>query len=162
MSENEKDEVRLDEVTRDLSFSHGYDVANSGITILPQRYGHDGKLVVRADSTSFVKWLRVNAPDVSVKKPRDLPSISLHSNEIWMPIVFLASDIALPIYLNLVSSYLYDLSRGNLKTDVTRVQISAEYEDMKNGVRKRFTFSGGIESLEKAIKKVDVNAIFRE
>lgn len=74
-----------------------------------------------------------------------------------MPIVFLASDVTLPIYLNLVANYLYDKSKALLRGEQNRVHFSAVYEDKSTGTTKKFIFEGNEEALQKAIKKFDVN-----
>jgi len=162
MTEKKYDEEQVVDIEGDMSISHHYEVSDTGITIALARYGVDGQLVDCSESPTFLKWLKANKPAIFVKKCEGVPLTSLHSNEIWMPIVFLANDIALPVYLNLVSSYVYERCRGGLKSDVNRVHITAEYENSETGVKKRFTFSGDLNALQKAIKKVDVNEILRE
>ena len=128
-----------------------------GLALVPRSYqGCDG-VVLSADAAEFSKWLRLSSPElnVEVRKPDKL--IDLHSIDYWFPVVFLASDVTLPVYLNLVASYIYDRMRGALKGDKARVRMEAMYEDEREGVTKKFTFEGDVDALKHAIKRFDVN-----
>lgn len=129
-----------------------------GIVIRPTRYREHN--AIYSEATPFVKWLKKNSPETAVQKSETLSKISLHSNEIWMPFVFLANDVTLSVFLNLVSSYIYEKARGNLKEEKTIVHITAEYNDTKEGKFKKFTFSGDKDALQKAIKKVDLDKFY--
>lgn len=128
-----------------------------GIVVLPERHGHAKQLAVVADAGDFVKWVKRNSDGISISQPKETKKLLLRSIDIFLPLVFLASDIALPVYLNLVASYLYDKTRGNLKNDSDNIRFSAVYKSEKDGVLKKFEFSGNGEALKKTIKKFDLN-----
>lgn len=134
----------------------------SGIEMIAEQYGEGQQVAVKSNAGQFAKWLRANNPELNVVLESKAPKIILRSGDIWLPLVFLASDIALPIYLNLVASYLYDLMRGALKGDSTRVHFCAEFEDKVSGRIKRFTFDGDADALKSAIKRFDVNEFLDE
>jgi len=127
------------------------------IEIVTEPYGDMEEKVAQPDSGDFVKWLHINSPDIEVSVQKSEKQLVLHSNDFWLPLVYLASDVTLQIYLNLVASYLYDKSKGLLKGETARVHMSAIYEDSESGVTKRFNFAGDTESLQKAIKRFDLN-----
>jgi hypothetical protein len=129
----------------------------SGIALVPQTYGDHPTPVIKALAGDFAKWMAATHPEVKVEIPGKAERLLLRNEDYWLPLAFLASDIALPIYLNLVASYLYDKLKGALPGDKPRVHLSAEYENKKSGVTKRFNFVGDAETLKATIKKFDLN-----
>ena len=134
----------------------------SGLEMVAEQYGKDEQVAVKSDAGHFAKWLRANNPALNVVLESKAPKLVLRSGDIWLPLAFLASDIALPIYLNLVASYLYDRMKGALKGESTRVHFCAEFEDKSSGRIKRFTFDGDADALKNAIKRFDVNDFLDE
>lgn len=129
----------------------------TGFSVVPEPYGKLEGLTLPSDAGDFAKWVRQNAPSIKVEARKADRRIVRRSSDYWLPLVFLAGDIALPIYLNLVANYLYDKMKGALKGETARVHLSAVYEDKKAGVVKRFNFEGDKTSLQEAIKKFDLN-----
>lgn len=126
----------------------------AGINIVPETYGQLEGKVLKQDTGDFVKWLRVNQPALNVAMPQ-ANRLVLRSGDIWLPLVYLASDVTVPVYLNLVSSYLYDRLKGMLRSDKPVVHLRIRY---RNGAEsKEFHFVGDPETLRATIKKFDVN-----
>ena len=134
----------------------------NGIVVIPELFGDVDQPIVKADTGDFIKWLKITSPEVEIFNSVSMPKLVLNSGDYWLPLVFLASDITLPIYLNLVASYLYDKAKGALIGDTTRVHFSAVYEDKKEGKKKQFNFEGDVESLQKTIKRFDLNKFLDE
>jgi hypothetical protein len=134
----------------------------SGLMMVPEPFGNPPQLVMHAAAGEFAKWLRETAPSLNVVGDLGKRRIVLQSGDIWLPLVFLAQDVALPVYLNLVSSYLYERMKGALRGDRSRVHINAIYEDTKSGVVKKFSFEGDHNALQIAIKRVDLNEFLDE
>lgn len=130
-----------------------------GIRMIAEPYAEVDRPVIKADAGDFAKWLRVHHPKVNVEVQQG-DRLVLRSANLWLPLVFLASDIALPLYLNLVSSYLYDKMKGALRNDRPRVNLSAEYQDPETGLIKRFNFEGDASALRDAVQKLDLNKFF--
>jgi hypothetical protein len=129
----------------------------SGLKFVPTKYrSYEGKLL-SPDAGDFSKWLKCNHSEVNLAIDRGDGTLVLRSSDFWMPLVFLASDIALPIYLNLVSNYIYDRMKGALRNEKARVHLEAVFHDDKEGVSKKFRYEGDVESLQKIIKKFDLN-----
>lgn len=153
----DKDICEAVTIDDDKEFREFLDSNPHGLVLVPRPYqGCDG-VVLSADGADFSKWLRDFSPElnVEVRKPDRL--IDLHSIDYWFPVVFLASNVTLPVYLNLVASYLYDRMKGALKGEKSRMRIKAIYEDQKEGVTKKFIFEGDVDALKKSIKRFDVN-----
>lgn len=134
----------------------------TGLVMLPEQYGESKQLVLKSDAGDFAKWLKTNASTIKVKVGKADQRLVLRSGDYWLPLVFLASDVALPIYLNLVANYLYEKMKGALKGETACVHLSAVYEDKTTGVVKRFNFEGDAEALQKAIKRFDLNQFLDE
>lgn len=149
----------VEDATAFLAFSAKH---QSGLEMVAEQYGESQQAAVKSDAGHFAKWLRANNPELNVVLESKAPRLVLHSGHIWLPLVFLASDITLPIYLNLVASYLYDRMKGGLKGESTRVHFCVEFEDKANGRIKRFTFDGDAGALENVIKPFDVNGFLDE
>ncbi|CAN0540789.1 unnamed protein product [Ectocarpus sp. 12 AP-2014] len=146
----------------DLEILNEIPSASKGITVLPESYREVDGLIVKADAGDFTKWVKLNAPEIEITANEGHSKLALRSGDYWLPLVFLASDVSLPIYLNVVSNYLYEKMRGALRGDKARVHLSAVYEDKKEGKLKRFDFEGDAESLRSAIKKFDLNKFMDE
>lgn len=136
--------------------------ASTGLSMIPEEYGEPKQLVLKSDAGDFAKWLKGYDPKINVGIGKADQRLVLRSGDYWLPLVYLAHDIVLPVYLNLVASYLYEKMKGALKGEVTRVHLSAEYEDKATGIVKRFNFEGDSEALQKAIKRFDLNEFLDE
>jgi hypothetical protein len=117
---------------------------------------------LKADFGDFAKWIRQQQPDLVIKLPEKTPRIALHNADVWLPLIQLAADTSMQVFLNMAASYLYDRAKGALKTDTPRVHMSVIYLDKKQGTSKKFEFSGDQEALAKAIKRFDLDNFFRE
>jgi hypothetical protein len=112
--------------------------------------------LVMPETYRFAKWMKKNS-NIVVEVAKADGVKSLHSFDFWMPIVFLASDVTLPIYLGVVSNYIYDCLRGALKHDRADVHIEAYYKDSHEEHIRKFSYSGSIEGLKKITKSIDLN-----
>jgi len=144
-------------IDNDSGFLNFKENGKYGIEVVNEPYREIEEKVAQPDSGDFVKWLHINRPDITVSIQKSVKRLVLHSNDYWLPLVYLASDVTLQIYLNLVANYLYDKSKGLFKGETARVHMSAIYEDSESGITKRFNFEGDTVSLQKAIKKFDLN-----
>lgn len=113
--------------------------------------------VVNPQTYGFAKWIRKNRKDITINVAQSEGVRSLHSDDLWMPIVILASDIPMQVFLGLVSSYIYDRIKGALKHDKTNIHIQAYYKETAEGVTKKFSYAGSVEGFEKVAKNFNVN-----
>jgi hypothetical protein len=158
MSQLEPKEIcQVATVEDDADFRSHLETNPSGLVMVAEPWGDWPEPVLRQDAGDFVKWLKINAPSIPVEVRKTEQRLFLQSGDYWLPLAFLASDVSVQIYLNMVASYLYDKLKGALKGEKARVHFSAVYEDKANKVVKRFDFEGDIEALQKAIKRFDLN-----
>jgi hypothetical protein len=116
--------------------------------------------VVMPQTYDFAKWCRKNKKDITINVAPSEGVKSLHSNDFWMPIVFLASDVSVQVFLGLVSNYIYDRIKGALKHDKATVHVEAYYKETAEGVAKKFSYEGSIEGFEKVANNFNLNKFF--
>lgn len=112
---------------------------------------------VMPQTYDFAKWIRKNKEDITIDVAKSEGIKSLHSHDFWMPIVILASDMSVQVFLGLVSSYIYDRIKGALKHDKADVHVQVYYKETPDGVVKRFSYNGSVEGFEKVAKKININ-----
>lgn len=124
-----------------------------GLAMIPETYRDSRTPALRAAGGDFAKWLKRNAPTIPVEVRPSEHRLVLRSGDYCLPLVFLAGDVALQVYLNMVANYIYEKMKGALKGDKARVRFSAMYEDAHIGIVKRFDFDGDEDALQRAIKR---------
>ncbi|RIJ90511.1 MAG: hypothetical protein DCC43_14820, partial [Candidatus Brocadia sp.] len=107
-----KDSCEVVIVDDDKEFRNFLNSSLSGILITPEKYQGCEGLVLKPDAGDFSKWLRKNKPELNVEVRKADKRLVLKSSDFWLPFVFLAQDVALPFYLNLVTNYVYDRMKG--------------------------------------------------
>lgn len=133
-----------------------------GLRFVPEPYSPDTLPSLPLDSGDFAKWVRQHNPSLAISIPTATPKVLLRNADIWLPLVYLASDISVQVFLNMAASYLYDKAKGSLKNEQPRVHMRAVYQDKQSGTTKEFEFHGDADALAKAIKKFDLNNFFDE
>jgi len=154
---HEQDCLELKDVSDGEAFSSVQSMCQSGISIMKEQYPDCSEPILKPESGDFAKWLRSNHSQINLVYEKPGKRLLLRGNDYWMPLVFLASDISLPIYLNLVSSYVYEKMKGSLPHEKARVHVEVVFQDKKNGVLKSFKYEGDINGLEKSVGKFDIN-----
>ena len=127
----------------------------TGLKIVHAKRGDN--IVEQGETGNFVKWLRINNKNINVEYERGTSKLIMESHEIWFPLVFLANNIALPIYLNIVANYLCEKSKGLLQGENIQAHLNLIHEDKKTGKIKRLNFSGNHEALNSVIEKINLN-----
>ena len=128
---------------------------NDEILILPMKYSAD-EYYFAQETVSFVKFCRdtSDAPPVDILVDGDIIVRSLHSFDIWLPVIYIASNILLPVVVNLVSNFIYDKMKGREHEDAN---VNAEIV-IKNGKKEKFIhFKGDAKSFKEMMDKIDLN-----
>lgn len=112
--------------------------------------------VIMPQTYDFAKWIRKNRKDITIDVAESEGIKSLHSHDFWIPIVILASDMSVQVFLGLVSSYIYDRIKGALKHDKADVHVQAYYKETPEGVIKKFSYDGSAEGFEKVAKGINI------
>lgn len=149
-------------LSNDESFKHFLSTQQCGIFIAPEEIQSKTQLIIKSEAGYFAKWIKNNYHEINVVLDAQKPKLVLQSHDIFLPLVFLASDVSLPIYLNIVSSYLYEKMKGLLEGEKVHAHFTVVFEDKPNGITKRFDFEGDIDSLQNVIKRFDLNRFLDE
>ena len=153
--------ISLTTLEEDGEFGDFLTSGGRGLRFVPEVQASDAVPTLASDGGDFAKWLRQTHPTVEVNAPKVVARRVLRSADVWLPLVYLAGDTSLQIFLNMVASYLYDRAKGSLKGDkAARVHLKATFQDKSSGKTKRFEFEGDGETLAKTIKRLDLNEFF--
>ena len=156
------DVVEFVSVEEDEEFLTFLESGTSGLLVVPEAHGESGSMLLTADTGDFVKWIQLQEPALEVTVGESQGRLVRRSSNYWLPLVFLATDVSLPIYLNLVSNYLYDKMKGALRDEKARVHLSAMYKDSSDGVVKKLTFEGDTDTLHEVLQNLGDGSFFSD
>ena len=118
---------------------------------------HSGSEFYFAQETiDFIKFCRQNDTNHSydVLADGDIKVRSLHSFDLWLPIIWIATEVLLPIAINIVSDFIKSKLKGREReganVDVTMI-VKREDEE------KTIHYSGDAETFKKTFEKIDLN-----
>lgn len=156
--ENNDSQLRVEIGSASDEFARFLSDIPSGVLLVPTSpTGNPTELALASETYSFAKWVKKNSSDVLLNVA-DSPAVRvLRGAEYWFPLAFLATDVSLPIYLNLVANYLYDRLRGTLHHDSPVVELEVLFQD--DSTTKRFSYKGSVAGLKAIIKKFDPNRV---
>lgn len=130
-------------------------LSTTDFVIVPIEY-NDNEFYFAQESISFIKFCRQNDPDHSydLLADHDIQVRSLHSFDIWMPIIWVASSVLLPFVINMVSSYVYDKLKGREKEEA-KVDVTFIVKDDHG--EKTIHYSGDAKTFKESFEKIDIN-----
>lgn len=124
---------------------------NSGMEAIPVKFGTHPLPVLSSNTGDFVKWIRRAHPETPIDVC-DAERLTLHASDIWLPLIFLAQDVTLPAFINMVTSYLYDRLRGSLASDRNKVHLSVRYRVPRSGAVAQFEYHGPVEGMPQVLR----------
>lgn len=116
----------------------------------------DGEFYYAQETIDFIKFCRQNDPDHSfdVLADGNVKLRSLHSFDIWLPIIWVATEVLLPIAINVVSNFISDKLKGREKeeanVDVTMI-VKRKNEE------KTIHYHGDAKTFKESFEKIDLN-----
>ena len=124
------------------------------ILAIPIRYD-DGEYYFAQETINFLKYCRQTKPEYSadVLADGDIKLRSLHSFDIWMPVIWIGSNIVFPIVINLVSNYIWEKMRGREQED-TKVNITIIVQQ-ENEI-KELHYDGDAKTFSERFEKIDI------
>ena len=130
-------------------------LATTDFIIVPTEY-KDDEFYFAQESISFIKFCRQNDPNHSydLLADQDIQVRSLHSFDIWMPIIWVASSVLLPFAINMVSSYVYDKLKGREKEDA---KVDVTFIVKRDHEEKTIHYSGDAKTFKESFEKIDIN-----
>jgi hypothetical protein len=130
----------------------------SDILILPFPY-ENSKYYFAQEAVNFTKYCRSINNNVKTDILADNDKIevrSLHSFDIWMPIIWIASEIIFPIAIGLVTNYIYERMKGREKEGCT-VKLTFIVRDGKK--TKELHYDGDAKAFNETFEKIDIHKL---
>lgn len=128
------------------------------ILIMPESQDENGSVFAQ-EAISFYKFVKSSDPNIKMDFYADRESIqerALHSFDIYMPIIFVATNILLPFVVGLVTNYVYDKMKGREHEECT---VKVKFIVQKGKTKKELTYDGPAKEFEKAFKKIDISKL---
>ena len=130
---------------------------SESFVILPSKY--DSKEYYYAQETiDFVKFCKSNSPDLKmdVLDNNDIVTRSLHSFSIWLPVIWVATNVLLPFAVSLVASYVHDKLKGR-ENESPEVDVTFEVHDGKKC--KKIHYNGDISGFKEKFENIDLTKL---
>lgn len=116
------------------------------------------------DTVNFYKYSREYADDYKIdlyENKGEEKFLALHSFDIWLPTIFIASSVLLPFLINLTSAYVYDRLKGR-ELDEATVHFHLIVEDKAKKKSKSLYYKGPHSTFEDKFDKIDVNRLWED
>lgn len=129
-------------------------VNSSDILIMPYKYNED--FYFADEAVSFYKYCKSKnlEENIDILADENIKVRSLHSFDIWMPLIFVATNILLPIAVNIVSDYIIQKRKGR-EEEPCDVDITFK---VKHGDDfKELHYKGSAEAFKENFEKIDIN-----
>lgn len=127
--------------------------SNNDILILPYQYDTD--YYFAEESVNFVKYCRQENKEIAIDVlGDDVPIRSLNSWDIWMPIIYIAEEVLLPVAVGLAINYLWDRIKGREKENP---QVDITFRKRDGDKTKELHFKGGVDEFKEKFEKIDLN-----
>ncbi len=131
----------------------------SEILVLPRKYS-DEEYYYAQETIDFVKFCREHDDKhlIDILDNEDIMVRSLHSSDIWLPVIWISQNILLPLVTGLISSYIYDKIKGRGK-ETTTVDVTIQINDKKKGINKSIHYKGDAKTFKDTFDKIDINKL---
>lgn len=164
MHETEGKEFNYSEtdITFETIYSKDYfpsnipEVRNANALLIPNENLRKNIGITFPETTiEFYEYLKENEndifkPDIAVKD-EDFKKLNLHSALVPL-VTIICTSVVLPIVLNLVSSFLYDLAKKYLrKEDELSAEVNILVEETKESKSIQLHYKGPVKGLEKTM-----------
>lgn len=126
---------------------------------IPILYNQD--YLFAQETVDFIKYCREKDIEhkYDILSDGDISVRSLHSFDIWMPVVFVAQSILLPFAINMVSNYIWEKIKGREKEEA---EIDITFI-VKNGEKeKSIHYKGNAKQFKDSFEKIDLNKMWEE
>jgi len=143
-------------------------IMNSDILILPNLGFRDNESrCFPAGTSDFLKLAKQELKEYNInlcENAGDEKSLTLHSGEIWIPILMISidplKDVVLPTLINFVSNYVFYKFTSDAKKDKIEVHMKIIVEDDKSKKTKELSYDGPVSGLKDL--NVDAKSLFDE
>ena len=127
------------------------------ILAVPIRY-NDGEYYFAQETINFLKFCKQKSPGYTadILSDGDIKIRSLHSFDIWMPIIWVGSSLALPVIVNLVSNYIWEKLRGREQEDA-KVNVTIMVQRGRNTTELHY--DGDAKTFKETFEKIDITKV---
>ena len=125
------------------------------LVAVPSRY-QDNEYYFAQETIDFLKYCRQNdlTHSYDILADGDIKIRSLHSFDIWLPVIWVANSVLLPIAINMVSNYIWEKRKGHEKEDT---QVDITFIVKSKGKEKSIHYKGDAETFKEKFEKIDIN-----
>ena len=130
-------------------------LCTADIVAVPLRY-QDDAFYFAQETIDFLKYCRQNDSTHSydILADGDIKIRSLHSFDIWMPVIWVAQNVLLPIAINMVCNYIWEKRKGHEKEDT---QVDVTFIVKSKGKEKSIHYKGDADTFKEKFEKIDIN-----
>lgn len=143
------------------------EVKKANFLIIPnENYRDDGDVLFPETTSEFYNFVKKEAsnefiPDIAISDS-DFKKIELHSALIDVATVIINSGI-LPITINLISSYLYDLVKKYRRNpEHTNAKVNILVEETKNKKTTRITYEGPVSGIKQTFENATTDLLKKQ
>lgn len=122
------------------------------LLILPRKYEKQGYCFA-SHSVDFVKFCRSQNADVEILSTDDFKVLDLHSFDIWMPIIYVAQEILLPLAISLVANFISSKKKGR-EHEKAKINVDIVYKKGKKEVD--IHYNGDADTFKEVMDKLDL------
>ena len=131
-------------------------INSADILAVPANYGPD-EYYFGQETIDFIKYCRQSDPEHTYDVLADeVKSLSLHSFDIWMPVLYVASSVLLPFVINMVSNYIWEKRKGREKEE-TEVDVTFLVDN--KGTKKSIHYKGDAKTFKETFDKIDISKL---
>lgn len=132
-------------------------LCNADIVAVPLRY-QDDEYYFAQETIDFLKYCRQNdsAHSYDILADGDIKIRSLHSFDIWMPVIWVAKNVLLPMAINMVCNYIWEKRKGHEKEDT---QVDVTFIVKSKGKEKSIHYKGDADTFKEKFEKIDINKL---
>lgn len=108
------------------------------------------------ETIDFLKYCRRTSSEhtFDILAEDDIQIRSLHSFDIWMPVIWVASSVLLPFAINMVSNYIGEKLKGR---ENEPAQVNVTFLTKQGDEEKYIHYSGDAKTFKESFKKIDLN-----
>ena len=141
------------------------DISKANVLLIPLENFRNGIDALFPENTDdFLQFLKCNEslgliPDIVISDEQ-YKKIEMHCDWLFLGIV-LVEYVALPIFINILSNYLYDKIKNNKIKRDSIVEIEINVEETKTKKTKRIRYKGAADDVKKSLDDI-TEKIFKD
>lgn len=129
------------------------------IIAIPALYNQD--YLFAQETVDFIKYCREkdNEHKYDILSDGDIRVRSLHSFDIWMPIVLITQSVLLPFAINIVSNYIWDKLKGREQDEA---EVDMTFIVKEGNKEKSIHYKGSAKEFKESFEMIDLNKMWEE